>query len=123
MLKLPLDNHLCDVLNLCNMALCQLSSNGIRVVLGHSTLNKLLGVNLTWNEIFWCYAPCRCPKDSSWYYFRARIGALDLVKGLTKSEKWYYEGMMIIGNSWDDRNIVKIKKLMSNKVGRFLGCV
>ena len=51
-LKLPLDHLLCAVLRRCSMALCQLSPNGVRLVLGCSALNKLLGLNLTRREIF-----------------------------------------------------------------------
>ena len=51
-LRLPLDHLLCEVLRCCNMALCQLSPNRVRVVLGCSALNKLLSVNLTHKDIF-----------------------------------------------------------------------
>lgn len=75
------------------MALCQMSLNKVRVVLGCD----VLGVNLTHREIFWCYSLCHCPRDSSRYYFRAQIGAPDLVKCLTKSEKGYHGSMVIVG--------------------------
>ena len=55
-LKFPLDPLLCEVLRCCSMALCQLSPNGVRLILGGYVLNKLLGVNLTHREIFWCYS-------------------------------------------------------------------
>ncbi|KAM7520517.1 hypothetical protein LguiB_019479 [Lonicera macranthoides] len=83
-LKLPLDPLLCDVLRRCNMALCQLSPNGVRVVLSCAALNRLLGVNLTWREIFWCYSLCNNLGDHFRYYFQARVRAPNLVKCLKK---------------------------------------
>ena len=117
-LSLPLDHLLCEVLRRCSMALCQLSPNEVRLVLRCSALNKLLGVNLTYREIFWCYPLCHCPQDRSRYYFRVRIGASDLVKCLTKSEKGYHEGIAIVGGAWDDGDIRKIKRRMYDNVGR-----
>ncbi|KAM7510004.1 hypothetical protein LguiB_008879 [Lonicera macranthoides] len=120
-LKLPLDPMLCDVLRRCNMALCQLSPNGVGVVLGCAALNRLLGVNLTWREIFWCYSLCNNPGDHSLYYFRARVRAPDLVKCLTKSEKGYDEGLVVVGGAWDDGNIHKIKRYIHHHVGIVIG--
>ena len=100
------------------MALCQLSPNRVRVVLGGSALNKLLGVNLTQREIFWCYSLCHYPQDKSRYYFQARIGAPDLVKCLTKSEKGYHEGIVIVGGAWDDGDINQIRWRMYDNVSR-----
>lgn len=68
-LRLPLDPLLCEVLRRCNMTLCQMSPNWVRVVLGCADLNRILGVRLTYMEIFYCYSLCHCPQDSSWYYF------------------------------------------------------
>ena len=127
-LRLPLDPLLCDFLRYCNMSLSQLSPNGIRLVLGCSALNRILGVNLTHREIFWCYSLCHCPHDPKRFYFRARTGAPDLVKCLTKSEKGYHGGMVVVGGAWDDGNIHKIRRRMYDHVGRdncplFLNCL
>ena len=105
------------------MALCQLSPNGVRVVLGCSALNKLLGANLTYRDIFWCYSLCHCPQDRSRYYFRAKIGAPDLVKCLTKSEKGYHEGIVIVRGAWEDGDIHKIRQRMYDNVGRDINCL
>lgn len=45
-LRLLLNRLFCEVLRRCNMALCQLSPNKVRLVLGCSALNEWLGVNL-----------------------------------------------------------------------------
>ena len=121
-LRLPLDHLLCEVLRRYNMALCQLSPNGVRVVLGWSVLKKLLGINLTYREIFWCYSLCHYPQDKSRYYFRARIDAPGLVKCLTKSEKGYYEGIVTVGGAWEDGDICKIRRRMQDNVGRDINC-
>lgn len=42
-LKLPLDPLLCDVLTAINMSLCQMSRNGVRIVPGFFSLNKMMG--------------------------------------------------------------------------------
>ena len=117
-LRLPLDPLLCDVLRYCSMSLCQLSPNGIRLVLGCSALNRMLGVTLTHREIFWCYSLCHCPQDSKRFYFRARTGTPDLVKCLTKSEKGYHGGMVVVGGAWDDGNIHRIRRRFYDHVGR-----
>lgn len=121
-LRLPLNHLLCKVLKRCNMALCQLSPNGVRVVLGCFTLNKLLGVNMTHREIFWYYSLCHCPQDKSRYYSRVRIRASDLVKYFTKFKNGYYGSTVIIKGSWDNGDIHKIRRCMCNNVGKDFSC-
>lgn len=71
------------------MSLCQISLNGIIVVLGCTALNQRIGVRLTHMEILYCYSVYHCPQDHVWYYFKARPGTPNLVKCLTRSKKGY----------------------------------
>ena len=41
-----------------------------------------------------------------------------MVKYLTKFEKGYHEGIVIVGGAWEDRDIHKIKRRMYGNVGR-----
>ena len=83
-LRFPFDPLLVRFINHTRMPLQELDLNTVRIILGVSRLNHLLGLDLGLDELFYCY----CVVDSQHgYYLKSRPKSPSLVVALPTSNK------------------------------------
>jgi len=74
--------------------------NLFRVLGSVDTLNKQIGLNLTWHDVIWMYK-CHFLADLS-YYLKSRSSVVRVVLCLSKSNKGMKDDFLIALGEWDD---------------------
>ena len=78
----------------------QCASNLFRVLGSVDTINKQMGLGLTWHDVVWMYK-CHFLSDSG-YHLKSRSSKVRLISCRPKSNKVMKDDFLIISGEWHD---------------------
>ena len=99
-IRLPMGSVTRDYLIAHKLCPHQCVPNLFRVLSSLDTLNKQIGLNLTWHNVVWMYE-CHMLADSR-YYFMFRSSVVRLISCLPKSNKGMKDDFLITSGEWHD---------------------